>query len=87
MGRLNETSSIIMLGVLVVEDLAVVLLLAVIQSAVSIGTISVEAMLTLGAKIVPFLGGSLFLGWKAVAPFMARVSLPLQEARAPLRIP
>jgi len=73
MGKLNETSSIIMLGVLVVEDLAVVLLLAAIQSAVSIGTISVEAILTLGVKIVLFLGGSLFIGWKAVTPFMARV--------------
>ncbi len=44
LGLLKEVSATIMLGVLVVEDLIVVLLLAVLQSLVSVGSLSFLAV-------------------------------------------
>ena len=62
MGKLKETSALIMLGVLVVEDLIVVGLLAIITSVVGIGSINVADVSWLAVKILAFVLGTLTLG-------------------------
>ncbi len=62
MGKLQETPTLIMLGVLVIEDLIVVGLLAVITSSISNGTIDFSNIGWVLAKMVSFMVGTLVLG-------------------------
>ena len=73
MELLQERSSEIMLGVLIVEDLAVVIMLATLQSFASAGSLAVSELLVLVGKILLFLGGSILVGWRLVIPFVERV--------------
>ncbi len=62
MGKLKETPALIMLGVLVVEDLIVVTLLALITSIEGNDGFSFPYLGIVLAKILGFVGGSLWLG-------------------------
>jgi len=73
MGKLGEESCDIMFGVLMLEDLIVVMILAGIQSFFSVGIISVATISTLLIKLILFLGGSVLLGSKLVVPFMEKI--------------
>jgi CPA2 family monovalent cation:H+ antiporter-2 len=61
-GRIKELSSTIMLGILVVEDVVVVIILAMLQNVAVAHTISVTSSFWLIAKLVVFIGGTLFVG-------------------------
>jgi monovalent cation:H+ antiporter-2, CPA2 family len=61
-GKLKEISSTIMLGILVVEDVVVVILLAMLQNVAVISTISVTSSIWLIVKLVVFIGGTLIVG-------------------------
>ncbi len=61
MGKIKETSSLIMLGVLVIEDLIVVALLAVITTSVDNGGVSLGSLGRVVLKIVGFM--ALFCCW------------------------
>lgn len=73
-GRIKEISSIIMLGVLVVEDVVVVILLAMLQNFAIANTISVTSSLWLVAKLVIFIGGTLVIGGLIVPKAIDRVA-------------
>jgi CPA2 family monovalent cation:H+ antiporter-2 len=62
MGKLEEIPSLIMLGVLVVEDLIVVALLALITSALGNGGFDIGQAAWVLVKILAFMTGSLVLG-------------------------
>jgi CPA2 family monovalent cation:H+ antiporter-2 len=62
MGKIKEMSSTIMLGILVVEDVVVVILLAMLQSVAVAGVISVTGSVWLVVKLVVFIGGTLVIG-------------------------
>ncbi|HIH89317.1 TPA: cation:proton antiporter [Candidatus Bathyarchaeota archaeon] len=70
---LEEPSCDIMLGVLIVEDLAVVLMLATLQSFAAVGSLPIGELIILAGKIIVFLGGSLLVGWRLVIPFIENV--------------
>jgi monovalent cation:H+ antiporter-2, CPA2 family len=61
-GKINEISSVIMLGILVVEDVVVVIILAMLQNVAVANTISVVDSLWLIAKLAIFIGGTLIVG-------------------------
>jgi CPA2 family monovalent cation:H+ antiporter-2 len=61
-GKLQEISATIMLGILVVEDVVVVIILAMLQNITVAGTVSAEASLLLIGKLAVFVGGSLLVG-------------------------
>jgi CPA2 family monovalent cation:H+ antiporter-2 len=61
-GKLQEMSSTIMLGILVVEDVVVVIILAMLQNITVAGTVSAASGLWLVGKLAVFLGGSLLVG-------------------------
>ncbi len=61
-GKLKEISSTIMLGILVVEDVVVVILLAMLQNVAVAGAISVTTSFWLIVKLVVFIGGTLVVG-------------------------
>ncbi|MCW4000453.1 MAG: cation:proton antiporter [Candidatus Bathyarchaeota archaeon] len=62
MGKLQEISSTIMLGILVVEDVVVVILLAMLQNIAVAQTISLTSSAWLITKLVVFIGGTLIVG-------------------------
>jgi CPA2 family monovalent cation:H+ antiporter-2 len=74
MGKLKETSSLIMLGVLVIEDLIVVGLLAAITSIVGYGSIDLSNLTWLGIKIIAFVLGSLVIGILVVPRIIDKTS-------------
>jgi CPA2 family monovalent cation:H+ antiporter-2 len=61
-GKMREISSVIMLGILVVEDVAVVVILAMLQNVAVASAISVFDSVWLIVKLVVFLGGTLIVG-------------------------
>ncbi len=63
MGKIKETPSIIMLGVLVVEDVVVVIILAMLQNVASANAISFSSVSILVLKLVAFIGGTLTIGF------------------------
>ena len=61
-GRLKEISATIMLGILVVEDMVVVILLAMLQDVAVTSVISLTSTAWLIVKLVVFIGGTLVVG-------------------------
>ena len=61
-GRLKEISSTIMLGILVVEDVFVVILLAMLQNLAIAQAFSITSTVWLVTKLVVFIGGTLVVG-------------------------
>ncbi len=73
MGKLQETSTLIMLGILVVEDLIVVALLAVISTSVDSGSIQLSVISWSLLKMLAFVIGSLALGLFLVPKILFRM--------------
>jgi monovalent cation:H+ antiporter-2, CPA2 family len=61
-GKIQEMSATIMLGILVVEDVVVVIVLAMLQNVAVAGTVSAASGLWLVGKLAIFIGGSLLVG-------------------------
>lgn len=61
-GRLKEISATIMLGILVVEDMVVVILLAMLQDVAVTSVMSLTSTAWLIVKLVVFIGGTLVVG-------------------------
>lgn len=61
-GKIQEMSVTIMLGILVVEDVVVVIVLAMLQNVAVAGTVSAASSLWLVGKLAFFIGGSLLVG-------------------------
>jgi CPA2 family monovalent cation:H+ antiporter-2 len=63
MGKIKEISSTIMLGILVVEDVVVVIFLAMLQNLTVANAIEPVSVLILLAKLIVFIGGTLGIGY------------------------
>jgi CPA2 family monovalent cation:H+ antiporter-2 len=74
MGRIKEVSATIMLGILVVEDIIVVIMLAMLQSVAVTSAISAASTLWLILKLVVFIGGTLVIGGFFVPKLLDRFS-------------
>lgn len=81
MEKLGEESCNIMFGVLMLEDLIVVLILAGLQSFYTIGIVSITSISILIVKLILFLGGSVLIGRKIVLPFISGISRENKEIR------
>jgi CPA2 family monovalent cation:H+ antiporter-2 len=73
-GKISEISSIIMLGILVVEDVVVVIILAMLQNLVIVNAIVAVDILWLIAKLVIFIGGTLIIGGLFIPKAIDRVA-------------
>jgi monovalent cation:H+ antiporter-2, CPA2 family len=74
MGKIQETPSLIMMGILVVEDLIVVALLAVITTSVGNSDINLSVVSWSLLKMLAFVVGSLALGLFLVPKLVDRMS-------------
>ncbi len=75
MGKIKETPSIIMLGILVVEDVVVVIILAMLQNVAAANAISFSSVSVLVLKLVAFIGGTLTIGFFVLPRTIDRVAM------------
>lgn len=73
-GKISEISSIVMLGILVVEDVVVVIILAMLQNLVIVHAIAVIDLIWLIAKLIIFIGGTLIVGGLFIPKAIDRVA-------------
>jgi monovalent cation:H+ antiporter-2, CPA2 family len=74
MGKIREMSAVIMLGILVVEDVVVVIILAMLQNVAVAHEISFMTISLLLVKLVVFIGGTLTIGYFVLPKVIDRIS-------------
>jgi len=74
-GVLHHISSTIMIGVLIVEDLVAVVIIASLQSFVSAGHLLPLDILAIAGKVILFVGGTLIIGSLLVPKVMDKIVL------------
>jgi len=74
MGKIREIPARLMLGILVVEDLVVVSMLALLLSYGSVGVVSLATIALTSAKAIIFVGGLLVIGGWVIPRMMDRTA-------------
>lgn len=70
LGMIKDETSIIILGVAVIEDIIIISMLAILQSVSSTGGVySIDLVISIGT-VLAFIGGALFVGSKTVPKFV-----------------
>ncbi len=73
MGKIREISATIMLGILVVEDIVVVVILSMLQNVAVANELSLMSVSFLLVKLVAFVGGTLTLGYFLLPKVIDRI--------------
>lgn len=70
LGMIKDETSIIILGVAVIEDIIIISMLAILQSVSSTGGVyGIDLVISIGT-VIAFIGGALFVGSKTVPKFV-----------------
>ena len=70
LGMIKDETSIIILGVAVIEDIIIISMLAILQSVSSTGGLYGPELVTSIGTVLAFIGGALFIGSKTVPKFV-----------------
>lgn len=70
LGMIKDETSIIILGVAVIEDIIIISMLAILQSVSSTGGLYGLELVTSIGTVLAFIGGALFIGSKTVPKFV-----------------
>ncbi len=73
-GKIKKESSILVLGILIVEDIIAVILIATLESVALVGNVSIESIITVVAVAGALIGGTLTVGTKTVPRLIDRVA-------------
>lgn len=73
-GRIRQHSSIVVLGILIVEDVIAVILISTLQSVALADTISVESLIVVGLVAAGLIGGTITVGTRIIPPLIDRVA-------------
>ena len=74
MGRIKKESSILVLGVLIVEDVIAVILISSLQSIALVGTVSIESIIAVVAVAIVLIVGTFTVGTRVIPPLIDRVA-------------
>ena len=74
MGRLKNESTLLVLGILIVEDVIAVILISSLQSIALVGTVSVESILIVVIVATGLIVGTFTVGTRVVTPLIDRVA-------------
>ena len=74
LGRIKKESSILVLGILIVEDVIAVILISSLQSIALVGTVSIENVVIVIAVAAGLLIGTFTIGTKVIPPLIDRVA-------------
>ena len=73
-GKIKKESSILVLGVLIVEDVIAVILISSLQSIALVGTISVESVVVVVLVATGLIVGTFTIGIRVIPPLIDRVA-------------
>jgi len=74
MGRIKRESTILVLGILIVEDVIAVILISSLQSIALVGTVSVESILIVVIVATGLIVGTFTIGTRLITPLIDRVA-------------
>ena len=74
MGRIKTESSILVLGILIVEDVIAVILISSLQSVALVGTVSIESIAVVIIVATGLIVGTFTVGTKVIPPLIDRVA-------------
>lgn len=74
MGKIRKESSILVLGILIVEDIIAVILIATLESVALVGSISYESIIVVSVVAGALIGGTLTVGTKIIPRLIDRVA-------------
>jgi CPA2 family monovalent cation:H+ antiporter-2 len=74
MGKIKKESSILVLGILIVEDVIAVILISSLQSIALVGSVSIESVLVVVLVAAGLIVGTFTLGTRIVPPLIDRVA-------------
>ena len=74
MGKIKKGSSILILGILIVEDIIAVILISTLQSIALVGTVSVESIVVIVLVAAGLIIGTFTLGTRVIPPLIDRVA-------------
>ena len=73
-GKIKKESSILVLGILIVEDVIAVILIASLESVALVGTVSIENVVLVVAVASGLIIGTFTIGRKAIPPLIDKVA-------------
>ena len=73
-GKIKKESSILVLGILIVEDVIAVILISTLQSIALVGTISIESVLVVVMVAAGLIIGTFTVGRKVIPPLIDKVA-------------
>ena len=74
MGRIRRESSILVLGILIVEDVIAVILISTLQSVALVGSVSVEDVIVVALVAVGLIVGTFTVGTRVIPPMIDRIA-------------
>ena len=74
LGRIKKESSILILGILIVEDVIAVILISSLQSIALVGTVSIEGIIVVVAVAAGLIIGTFTIATKIIPPLIDRVA-------------
>ena len=74
MGRIKKESSILVLGILIVEDVIAVILISSLQSIALVGTVSIESVLVVVIVAAGLIIGTFTIGTRIIPPLIDKVA-------------
>jgi CPA2 family monovalent cation:H+ antiporter-2 len=74
MGRIKKESSILILGILIVEDIIAVILISSLQSIALVGTVSIESIAIVVLVATGLIVGTFTVGTRVIPPLIDRVA-------------
>ena len=74
MGRIRKESSILVLGILIVEDVIAVILISSLQSIALVGSVSIESILVVMIVAIGLIVGTFTIGTRVIPPLIDRVA-------------
>jgi CPA2 family monovalent cation:H+ antiporter-2 len=74
MGKIKKESSIMVLGVLIVEDVIAVILISSLQSIALVGTVSIESIIVVVLVATGLIVGTFTIGTRVIPPLVDRVA-------------
>ena len=74
LGRIKKESSILVLGILIVEDVIAVILISTLQSIALVGTVSIESVVIVIAVAAGLIIGTFTIATKVIPPLIDKVA-------------
>ena len=74
MGKIKKESSLLVLGILIVEDVIAVILISSLQSIALVGTVSIESIIAVVVVAIALIVGTFTIGTRVIPPLIDRVA-------------